>query len=142
MTFINDIQNTVVGGVDIKPGTQQSGDGTVYGTGVDLDDSIGAVHAIVLIGDSADYADYDVQVKLQEYDGANWNDVDGTRVRTVSLGTGSAGQNDGQALLLTQKNRRYKRVRTAVTISGTEASSGATPTVDVAAYVFAQKERF
>jgi len=142
MTFLNDFQHTVVGGVDIKPGTQQSGDGTVYGSGVDLDRSVGAVHAVVLIGDSADYADYDVQAKLQEYDGSSWVDVSGTDVRVVSLGSGAPAQNDGQALLLTQKNRRHKRVRTAVTISGTEASSGATPTVELAAFVFAQKERF
>lgn len=142
-TFIHDFEHNVKGAVSHPPGTQQSGDGQNNGNAVDMRDTVGQVHAVVLIGDSDDYSEYDVKAWLQESDDkSSWSDIDGSSVEQPRLGTSSENVNDNSAIELSQNNRSKRYVRAVVDVQGSDASSGASPTVDLASYVFGQKERY
>lgn len=142
---INDLQNALVHGVSIAPGTQQAGDGTKNGSWVDMGESLGPVHGLVAIGNTDEYSVFDVSVKLQEADdssGTNAQDINGTGsdpvgpgVETNTIASASATDNENTSVVVTAHNRSKRYVRAVVTINGTELSSGSSAITEISAIV-------
>jgi hypothetical protein len=141
-TFINDLKNALVHDVSIAPGTQQAGDGTKNGLWVDMGDSIGPVHGIFAVGNSDEYSTFSVTVHLEEADddsGTGAQDIDGTSVKTSTLASASATDNENQSVVVSANNRSKRYVRAVAVVDGTEVSSGASAIVELSAVVAGMK---
>lgn len=130
-TFLVDLKNALEGGVSIVPQNYNTA-GTKNGTAIDMQDSDGPIHALVMTGDCGD-ANTNFYVKLQESDasGGTFTDVADSTSATY---TGATAMDNLMFAVSTNK-RTLRWVRAVVVIATT-----GTADVDIAVAVQGRKK--
>ena len=117
-TFLIDLPSVAVGAVSVAPQTIASAT-TVNGSAVDMLESDGPIHGVILNGDYNAAAA--VTVKLQEASDTNgpWTDI----ANATLILNADASDNDMKLLFLKTDYRTKRYVRAVVTVAGTSPSA-------------------
>lgn len=120
-TFFADVKNGMVGGVSITPQTYSTA-GAKLGAAVDMSNSDGPTHAIVMTGTCGD-ANTTFVVKLQESDDTvSGNFTDFVQSESTLTYAGTDGSSVMYAVSSNQRTKRYVRAVVTVATTGTAST--------------------